>query len=103
MRSRPGRDIPKTIIKKVETASLQSPGINHMSRVSYHGPGFLSSATWPSLLKKHYNGLIIIINQSNLTGQAKILDISLFDQIFFIYFNPISFRILRLVVSLDIK
>ena len=28
------------------------------SRVSYPGPGFLSSATWPSLPKKRYNGLI---------------------------------------------
>ena len=27
------------------------------STVSYPGPGFLSSATWPSLPKKHYNGL----------------------------------------------
>ena len=34
-----------------------SPGINRKSRVSYPGPGFLSSATWPSLPKKHYNGL----------------------------------------------
>ena len=32
-----------------------------VSRVLYHGPGFLSSATWPLLPKKHYNGLI---NQS---------------------------------------
>ena len=31
------------------------------SRVLYPSPGFLSSAIWPSLLKKHYNGLI---NQS---------------------------------------
>ena len=28
--------------------------------VLYSGPGFLSSATWPSLPKKHYNGLIWI-------------------------------------------
>ena len=34
-----------------------SPGINRKSRVSYLGPGFLSSATWPSLAKMHYNGL----------------------------------------------
>ena len=34
-----------------------SPVINRKSRVSYPGPGFLSSATWPSLLKKHYKGL----------------------------------------------
>ena len=34
-----------------------SPGIIRKSRVSYPGPGFLSSATWPSLQKKHYNGL----------------------------------------------
>ena len=34
-----------------------SPGINRKSRLSYPEPGFLSSATWPSLPKKHYNGL----------------------------------------------
>ena len=39
----------------------RSPGINRKSRVSYPSPGFLSSATWPSLPKKHYNGLIILI------------------------------------------
>ena len=33
------------------------PGLIRNSRVSYPGPGFLSSATWPSLPKKHYNGL----------------------------------------------
>ena len=36
----------------------RSSGINHKSRVLYHGPRFLSSAKWPPLLKKHYNGLI---------------------------------------------
>ena len=30
----------------------RSPGIIRKSRVSYPGPGFLSSATWPSLPKK---------------------------------------------------
>ena len=34
-----------------------SPGIIRKSRVSYPGPGLLSSATWPSLPKKHYNEL----------------------------------------------
>ena len=38
-------------------ALKRSPGIIRKSRVSYPGLGFLSSATWPSLLKKHYNGL----------------------------------------------
>ena len=41
-------------------ALKRSPGINLKSRVSNPGPGFLSSATWPSLPKKHYynnNGL----------------------------------------------
>ena len=38
-------------------ALKRSPGIIRKSRVSYPGPGFLSSATWPSLLKEHYNGL----------------------------------------------
>ena len=38
-------------------ALKRSPGIIHKNRASYPGPGFLSSATWPSLPKKHYNGL----------------------------------------------
>ena len=38
-------------------ALKRSPGFICKSRVSYPGPGFLSSATWPSLPKKHYNGL----------------------------------------------
>ena len=38
-------------------ALQRSPGINRKSRVSYPGLGFLSSATWPLLQKKHYNGL----------------------------------------------
>ena len=33
----------------------RSPMIILKSRVLYPGPGFLSIATWPSLLKKHYN------------------------------------------------
>ena len=44
-------------------AVKRSPGIIRKSRVSYPGPGFLSSATWPSLPKKHYNRL----NQLNQT------------------------------------
>ena len=42
-------------------ALKRSPGIIRKSRVSYPGPGFLSSATWPMLPKKYYNGL----NQNN--------------------------------------
>ena len=42
-------------------APKRSPGIICKSTVSYPGPGFLSSVTWPSLPKKHYNGL----NQTN--------------------------------------
>ena len=38
-------------------ALKRSVGIIRKIKVSYHSPGFLSSATWPSLLKKHYNGL----------------------------------------------
>ena len=38
-------------------ALKRSPGIIRKSLVSYPVPGFLSSATWPSLPKKHYNGL----------------------------------------------
>ena len=47
-------------------ALQRSPGIIRKSRVLYPGPGFLSSATWPLLPKKHYNGLI---NQSNYNFQ----------------------------------
>ena len=50
-------------------ALKRSPGIIRKSRVSYPGLGFLSSATWPSLPKKHYNGL----NQTNLTVFYEIL------------------------------
>ena len=38
-------------------ALKRPPGIIRKSRVSYPGPGFISSATWPMLPKKHYNGL----------------------------------------------
>ena len=38
-------------------ALKRSPGINRKSRVSYPDPGFLSSATWPSLPNKHYDRL----------------------------------------------
>ena len=44
----------------------RSPEINRKSRVSYPGPGFLSSATWPSLPKKHYNGLNKQIKHINI-------------------------------------
>ena len=48
-------------------ALKRSPGIIRKSRVSYPGPGFLSSATWPSLPKMHYNGL----NQTEQTQPDK--------------------------------
>ena len=50
-------------------ALKRSPGIIRMSRVSYPGPGFLSSATWPSLPKKHYNGL----NQTKLYDRIQLV------------------------------
>ena len=43
-------------------ALKRSPGTIRKSRVSYPGPGFLYTSTWPSLPKKHYNGL----NQTKL-------------------------------------
>ena len=39
-------------------ALKRSPGINRKSRVLCPGPGFLSSATLPSMPKEHFNGLI---------------------------------------------
>ena len=47
------------------------PGIIRKSRVSYPGPGFLSSATWPPLPKKHYNGL----NQTSSQAYCKIISL----------------------------
>ena len=38
-------------------ALKRSPGINRKRRVSHTSAGFLSSVTWPSLPKEHYNGL----------------------------------------------
>ena len=52
-------------------ALKRSPGIIRKSRVSYPGPGFLTSVSWPSLPKKHYNGL----NQTkpNLKGGGRLM------------------------------
>ena len=44
-----------------EHALKRFPGINRKSRALHSGPGFLASAIWYSMPKKHYNGLI---NQS---------------------------------------
>ena len=54
-------------------ALKRSPGIIRKSRVSYPSPGFLSSATWPLLPKKHYNGL----NQTKINVNLAI-NISIF-------------------------
>ena len=54
-----------------ENALKRSPGIIRKSRVSYPGPGFLSSATWSSLPKKHYNGLNVNAN-SDLIVQCQL-------------------------------
>ena len=48
-------------------ALIRSPGIMRKSRVSYPGPGFLSSATWPSLPKKHYDGLNKVLIKISIT------------------------------------
>ena len=53
-------------------ALKRSPGIIRKSRVSYPGPGFLSSATLPSLPKKHYNGL----NQTKLKWTRSYCDLN---------------------------
>ena len=53
-------------------ALKKSPGIIRKSRVSYPGPGFLSSATWPSLPKKHYNGLNQRLNHDQYITQRQL-------------------------------
>ena len=45
-------------------ALKRSPGIISKTRVWYPGPGFLSSATWPSLPKMYYNGLMTMTMNS---------------------------------------
>ena len=66
-------------------ALKRSPGINRKSRVSYPGPGFLSSATWPLLPKKHYNGL----NQTKSTYIHNCMQY----QIYVLVFISISIKI----------
>ena len=53
-------------------ALKRPPGIIRKSKVSYPGPGFLSSTTWHSLPKQHYNGLIInrLISCPVFTGSS---------------------------------
>ena len=67
-------------------ALKRSPGIIRKSRVSYPGPGFLSSATWPALPKKHYNGLNL--NQRYMLtvsgDQVTILLITLVHVLYFV-------------------
>ena len=55
----------------------RSPGINRKSRVSYPGPGFLSSATWPSQPKKHCKGLIVLTSNRCHASFLKPLVLSL--------------------------
>ena len=71
-------------------ALKRSPGIIRKSRVSYPGPGFLSSATWPSLPKKHYNGLI---NNQPVIPWVLMKYRWIFEQFFGIFFCiPRAFR-----------
>ena len=70
-------------------ALKRSPGIIRKSRVSYPGPGFLSSATWPSLPKKHYNGL----NQTKPKLQHHISYVLNLKR--FIYAQPICFFLMQ--------
>ena len=37
---------------------MKISAIKYKGRVLFPGPGFLSSAIWPSMPKKHFNGLI---------------------------------------------
>ena len=75
-------------------ALKRSPGIIRKSRVLYPGPGFLSSVTWPSLPKKHYNGL----NQTIcMKKKITIKSISFSDvkNCVFFSFDPESFLVVR--------
>ena len=64
-------------------ALKRSPGIIRKSRVSYPVPGFLSSATWPSLPKKHYNGLhaTLIIRLMNSAREIYIVVFTEYHQV----------------------
>ena len=53
--------------------ALKRSGIIRKSRVSYPVPGFLSSATWPSLPKKHYNGLNQLSSKINCQNVDQVI------------------------------
>ena len=86
-------------------ALKRSPGIIRKSRVSYPGPGFLSSATWPMLPKKHYNGL----NQTKpycqgiikccicLNGFIMMIINFLFMQLYVILITPVTIRCCKII------
>ena len=57
-------------------ALKRSPGIIRKSRVSYPVPGFLSSATWPSLQKKHFNGLNQTVSVAACNSSVKTRSVS---------------------------
>ena len=78
-------------------ALKRSPGVIRKNRVSYPGPGFLSSATWPSLPKKHYNGL----NQTiNITKSVTLLFIV---QSMLLHCNPPNIWIRIIKIAIQIK
>ena len=58
-------------------ALRRSPGVIRKSRVLYPGPRFLSSATWPSLPKKYYDGLNQISHFCNRAFFSPLLSLSL--------------------------
>ena len=81
-------------------ALKRSPGTIRKSRVSYPGPGFLSSATWPSLLKKHYNGL----NQTKLivyTHTYVFVYVPVLQKTRFAVYVPSTLTLVLIIFSLD--
>ena len=85
-------------------ALKRSPGIIRKSRVLYPGPGFLSSVTWPSLPKKHYNGLNqticmkkkITIKSISFSDVKKCVFFSFDPESFLVCFSAISGDLLRM-------
>ena len=54
---------------KLKRDRSQEYGIDNL----YPGPGFISSGTWPSLPKKHFYSLIILISLIAVSGSELLL------------------------------
>ena len=86
-------------------ALKRSPGIIRKSTVSYPGPGFISSATWPSLPKKHYKYNGLKLNQTKRQIVLHIYEITdcIFQCLSFLLYNMIEHCGYWWIISLAVQ